>query len=714
MLIFQIMWRRKLLITCAAVAFSAAAIAGTRTITPSFVASASILMQERPHSVLDIPTASGLVAIDSLAVRTQTDVLRSADLARSVVRKLHLIDEPEFAPHPSLINYIMQKAGLAAPNVAPTEAELEDAATQKLLNMITVINDGRSYVIEIRVKVNAPSVALGSHAANLSADLTNAIADAYIQLTQDIKSNSIRKSKSFFDHRLEELQQKMRAAQEAVQLYRSRTGLIENRSVGTPGKPVSMASQQLGQLNADLATATADRVLKEASLQQIKQAGGDIRKLRAVPEVVASPLIQRLREQQITLAAREAELATTHSGEWPELAAVRSSLRGVSAAIDAEIAKIAASLDSGATAARAREAALTAQLGRLQGTVSTQGESEIKLLQLENAAETARSIYASFLKRSEESANEVDAQEPDALILSAARVPQGPAAPSSKQLAALGVIASFVLATLMALVLERMKSGFRTSEELEAATGIATLGLVPKTRRVQRALLFKEATSLFSENVSAVRAALRLNCPTRARVVMVTSALPREGKTIFSSALARNAAMAGERTLLIDCDLRRPMISRTIFNERAEFLDGAPESATWNVRRDRFSPLYIIELDLGKQRPQDLLAAAPLQDLIASVRNRFDLIVLDTPPVLAVNDALVLSSLADATVLVVHWLKTPKKLVKSALSALRKSGANIVGTVITQVKYSNLTSSDDVQGYVYRKYPQYMRIEAGD
>jgi capsular exopolysaccharide synthesis family protein len=249
---------------------------------------------------------------------------------------------------------------------------------------------------------------------------------------------------------------------------------------------------------------------------------------------------------------------------------------------------------------------------------------------------------------------------------------------------------------------------------LEAATGIATLGLVPKTRRVQRALLFKEATSLFSENVSAVRAALRLNCPTRARVVMVTSALPREGKTIFSSALARNAAMAGERTLLIDCDLRRPMISRTIFNERAEFLDGAPESATWNVRRDRFSPLYIIELDLGKQRPQDLLAAAPLQDLIASVRNRFDLIVLDTPPVLAVNDALVLSSLADATVLVVHWLKTPKKLVKSALSALRKSGANIVGTVITQVKYSNLTSSDDVQGYVYRKYPQYMRIEAGD
>jgi capsular exopolysaccharide synthesis family protein len=194
---------------------------------------------------------------------------------------------------------------------------------------------------------------------------------------------------------------------------------------------------------------------------------------------------------------------------------------------------------------------------------------------------------------------------------------------------------------------------------------------------------------------------------------MVTSALPQEGKTTFSSALARNAALAGERTLLIDCDVRRPSVSRTIFNERADFIDGSPETATWNIRRDRFSPLYIIELELhGKQRPQDLLAAAPLQNMIASVRNRFDLIVLDTPPVLAVNDALVLSALADSTVLVVHWLKTPQRLVKSAVSALRKSGANLTGTVITQVNFKKLTASDDVQGYVYRNYPQYLRIEA--
>jgi capsular exopolysaccharide synthesis family protein len=187
--------------------------------------------------------------------------------------------------------------------------------------------------------------------------------------------------------------------------------------------------------------------------------------------------------------------------------------------------------------------------------------------------------------------------------------------------------------------------------------------------------------------------------------------LPQEGKTSFSSALARNAALAGERTLLIDCDVRRPSVGRTIFHERVDVADGSSETAIWNLRRDRFSPLYILELELrGTQRPQDLLASAQLRNMIESLRNRFDLVVLDTPPVLAVNDALVLSALADSTILVVHWLKTPKRFVKSALSALRNSGAQLTGTVITQVKYRNLRASDDVQGYVYRNYPQYMRI----
>jgi capsular exopolysaccharide synthesis family protein len=696
----------------AAISFSIVAVAASRTMKPSFVASTTVLVQDQGHSVLDIPTASGLIAIDSLAVRTQGDILRSVDLAHNVVLGMHLIDEPEFKAQPSPLSLLLQKLGLTPPAITPSTEDLEEEATQKLLSMLTIVNDGRSYVIEIKVKVTAPSAALGPHSAKLSADLANAVANAYIQISEKIKSSSIRKSKTFFDQRLGELQDKMRAAQEAVQQYRLRTGLVENRSVGT-GKPVSVASQQMAQVNSDLISATTDRVQKETSLQQIRLAGNDVRKLYSIPEVVASPLVQRLREQQVTLSTKATELAALHSDEWPDLVALRSSLRGVSASIDAEINKIAASLESSTATARAREAAITAQLTRLQSQVSAQGESEIKLLQLQNAAETAQGIYATFLKRSEESSNEADAQQPDAVVLSQARPPHSPSAPSPNQIAALGIVASFALATLLALLLERMQSGFRTSEELEASIGVATLGMVPRTRRLQKALLFKDGNELFAEAVSSVRTTLRLNSSSRARVVMITSALPQEGKTTFSSALARNAALAGERTLLIDCDVRRPSVSRTIFNERADFIDGSPETAAWNVRRDRFSPLYIIELELhGKQRPQDLLAAAPLQNLIGSVRNRFDLIVLDTPPVLAVNDALVLSALADSTVLVVHWLKTPQRLVKSAVSALRKSGANLTGTVISQVKFKQLHASDDVQGYVYRKYPQYMRIEA--
>jgi capsular exopolysaccharide synthesis family protein len=714
MLVFSIVRRRKFSILFTLLVLSGLSIGGAMLLKPSFVATASVLMQDRKSSVGDLVTAVGSIATDSVAVRTQADILRSADLARTVVRQLKLFDLPEFSPHPSASAGIwdrlraMDRTGLVSrfkPAVPPTPitlAEREELATQTLLGMTSIINDGRSYVIDIKIKVTALDAAQAHRAAALSAELANSFADAYVQLTGQMKSDSIRQANSFFDERISVLQAKMRTAEHAVETYRVENGLVEDHAGGDGDHTVTNASQQMAQLNAVLVAAAADRANKEASLQQINIASAGDGRLASVPEVVGSPLIQRLREQQAALGAREAALAASHGAGSPELMAIHASQRDVARQIAGETDKIAASLRSGVAAARAREAAVRENLAQLQSQVGAQGQTAVKLHELQNEADIARGMYSTYLKRFEETANQIDMQDPDAVVVSRAGVPLGPMPPSRQQVIIIGVVVSCFLATLQAIVRERLQSGFRSPEQLEATVGVETLGMLPKVRSIREALRF-DRYSAFSEAIFSIRAVLRHNARREPQVVMVTSALPKEGKTFFSSALARNAAIAGERVLLIDCDLRRPAVAQNITALESRRMEDV------TIRRDSSSPLDIITLNAGLRSPQDLFASPQMRNLITLLRDRYDLILLDTPPVLAVSDARILSSLSDVTILVVCWQKTSQRLVNGAVSVLRNGGAVIAGTVMTQVKLSELDSADGAQAYVYRDYAKDVR-----
>jgi capsular exopolysaccharide synthesis family protein len=176
---------------------------------------------------------------------------------------------------------------------------------------------------------------------------------------------------------------------------------------------------------------------------------------------------------------------------------------------------------------------------------------------------------------------------------------------------------------------------------------------------------------------------------------MVTSALPREGKTFFAAAFARSAALAGERVLLIDCDLRRPAVARNIGTTEVDAFQGVA------MRRDADSTLDTITLTAAGGSPQDLFASGRMRNLMELLRERYDLIMLDAPPVLAVSDARVLSTLCDRVMLVVCWQKTPQQMVNNAVRALRNGGANLAGAVITQVRLNELSPADGVYAYAY-------------
>jgi capsular exopolysaccharide synthesis family protein len=715
-LMLEIFWRRRYSILLTAIVLSLLSVAIAMHRHPAYIGTAAVMMQDRKLSATETPTTLGAITTDSVAVRTQADILRSPDLAREVVREFHLADMPEFSPHPGLPTRLLEqlyandrygiidRLGLADAAAPPalTPAGREEYATRVLLDNTNIVNDSRSYVLEVKVTVPSTDTLDPAQAAALSAKLANAYADAYVHFTGKIKSDSIRQANTLFDERLATLKDKMQAAEHAVETYREQNGLVEDRAASGDGRSVTIAGQQMARLNLDLTAAVSDRAKKEASLAQITTARPGSQDLQSVPEVVSSPLIQRLREQQAELGAKEAGLAMSRGWSSPELNAVHASQRDVANQIALETTKIAASLRSAVAAAKTTEDALRAQLAKLQGQVGAQGQTEVKLHQLQNEADIAKLIYAAYLKGYEETANQIDSQEPDAIVVARAGIPLVEAPPTRQQLAAVGVLISIALSLLLALVRERRQSGFRTSEDLEANVGLKTLGLIPRQRRLRDALRFGDRASVFSEAINSIRALLRLNIRNGSNVLMVTSAAPQEGKTVFSTALARNAALAGERVLLIDCDLRRPAVGRYITATDEQAVDNV------TIRRDTISSLNVVTLTPDGGSPQDFFASAKMAHLMATLRARYDLIVLDTPPVLAVSDARVLSALADVTILVVGWRKTPRKLVNRAVSELRSSGARLGGTVMSQVKLSDLQAADAAQAYIRRHYAKYV------
>ena len=721
--LFDVMWRRRVTLLLVMGIVLLAAVPRIVTLPSRYEASALVLVDTRKNKLSDLQAIVTGTQSEVIEVRTQVDILRSPALAEQVVTRLDLMREREFAPVLSqavpewqaMLNAGLELVGMgAAPRGEYSEDEKIRLVTQSLLTeKIVFNNDGRSYVIGIAVRTDDPE---------LSARIANTYARTYLDFNRELKDRAVARANAWLDERLAPMQAKLRNAERAVAAFREQAGLVEDRGLGADGiRRGTVAAQQLVGLNTQLVTATSERVQREAAFDEVRRAQGD---LSALPLVVASPLIQRLRAQEAELAVREASLAINQSDESPTLMAVRAERREVRARAAGEMQKITGAIESEVNAARAREGALRAALAELQGQVAVQNKSEIRLRELEGEATAARTVYTDYLNRSERTSNERDIQQPDAELISLANVPFTAAPPTKRQFLILAFLASLIAGGLAALVRERLEPGFRTAEQAEAETGLVALGLVPRVGRRKRALALDPRESSFVEAVSHVRGVLQIaGGPTRPRVILVTSAMPQEGKTFFAISLARSVALTGSRCLLVDCDLRRPSVAAVLgiaaepglslenlgAVEPGQELVPSGEGIDRLVRRDVGSQLDIITAADAPTDASVLVASERLRLIVTEARARYDLIIIDAPPVLAFVDARVLSRMADSTVMVVRWRKTPRALVLAAIKALRLYGARIAGTVLTQVDLGAAGAAERSQAYVLRRYGTYFR-----
>jgi len=299
-------------------------------------------------------------------------------------------------------------------------------------------------------------------------------------------------------------------------------------------------------------------------------------------------------------------------------------------------------------------------------------------------------------------------------MVTTATAPMLPSFPNKTMFVGFALVLSIFVGIGLAFLVERLDNGFRTSDQVEKLIGLPTLGLVPTVQRkdVPQNLVVERPTVQYSEAIRSIRTALRYSdIDHPPKVILITSSLPGEGKTVFATSFARSVARSGARALLIDCDLRRPGIAR-ILKCKAEpgllglFAEDCNPADLIVV--DEGSGMHFIPSSGGTANPQDLLGSQHMRSFLDRMRSQYDLIVVDAPPVLAVSDPIILSHIVDTTLYLVRWEKTPRQVVTGAMKILRSNGGPVAGVVMSRVnarKHALYGYGD--AGYYYGRYGGY-------
>ena len=678
-----------------------------------YTAEVSVLSQQSRTPVSDLQTVTAEPGVSSSQIRTQIDILRSPALARRVVERAGLLEQEEFAPKPSaftaIIAAVSEAIGLNPQIEAPvSRAERIDLAAAALMTRVTINNELRSDVLRIGVTTGDPQ---------LSANVINIFAEEFREVSLRRKTETARRTQDWLETRLRDLAARVRESEREVSEFRAANGLRDDGRDRRSARAPNVTEEQLSAVNAQVTAAAAARAQKEAQAAQIAVALRQPNGRDAVAETLDSPLLQRLREAEASAAAREAEIGSRAGERSPDLIAARAQRAGIQQRIRQATQNLIASISSELATARAQETSLRATLDELRNAVAREQRAEIQLQQYQAGLDANRSIFESFLGRAAQLSNISGIQEADAEILSAAVAPSYPSGPrKGRDLAIIGIL-SLVAGLGAAVLRERMRQGFRTPEEFEVETGMHVVGLMPRLSRKARALSNPNSDNDAAAALTRLRGTLQMhhdgNMP---QVVVVTSAVPEEGKTMLSLGLARSAAEAGLSVLLIDCDMRNPsvapMLNLPVGPTLKHVLLGQSLGSGERLIHHAPGGVDVIATDIEARGGQDLLGSTTMAALIRALRNRYDLIVLDAPPVLVATEVFSLIRVSDAALLATRWDSSPRQVVRGAVRLLRNAGAVQLFGVLTQVnlkRYASETSSS--LAFMHRKYrnePQHL------
>ncbi len=718
--------RRKFMILALLAVVTLGALFHVSRLVPLYRAEAELIIEPDRRNLVNAPEVVRSMPTDWMTTRTEAQVIGSRELAKEAVLRLDLEQSPLYnpqlrAPRPGALESLSRAArgllaqvGLAtppAPIEPPAQVAVEDPADNPAmldwlagayLNGLSVDASQNSRVVSIVYVSRDPEMA--ALAANTSAAI-------YIESLQSERSQGTLEAAEFLQRQVAQSQQAVLEAQRQLESYRREAGVTE---IGGELLP----ARQLAQLEPQLAQARAARSEAAANYNQVRRLLNNPDELEQAGGVVNSPLIQELRLQEIELNRKIAELSSQFRAKHPRMINARAELADLQARVRDEIAKIASNLRNQLEIAQAREASLQSEVERLREELQTTQAADVELSQLETQVEVARQQYEALLQRLQE----VDLQEEapvraDARVINRATAPGGAFYPNKPMIVATAAMAALVLGIGLALVLELVDSGFRSLRQIESQTGLPGLGMLPLVRlrkgESPHLQALESQGSHFAEAVRSLRTGITLCNPDQPpRSVLITSSVPSEGKSSTVLSLAAQSARGGRKVIVVDADMRHPSIGPALGFDTClglgDYLAGVAQLDDI-IGFDERTGLHFITAGSGEHRPVELLASPRMNRLLQALEKEFQLTIIDTPPVLAVSDALPLLREADATVYLVRWEKTKRDAAKAGLKLALESGAKLAGVVMTYVdvrKHAQYHYADS-KYYYHKSYQRY-------
>jgi polysaccharide biosynthesis transport protein len=694
-LVRMVLLHRFTLIATTLLCFTVAA-AVIFSLTPRYTAEAIIAVGNRAPSVttgIEATVEGNVVQVPqdaAVVVNTQVGYLRSRPVAERAMDYLNLWNLPEFDPRPRgpvaalrswtkaaiarFRGFVSRRRGEDRANAAVEAAAVRrERAVDIFLSKLTVSPQTTSQIITVQFEDAAPK---------LAATAANAVADQYIARQIEVASGAAQQATEGLEQAVAKLRQRVAQSNQAYENYR---GTFETQN----GR--ELLGKETEEASKELATAQVARQVLETRLTALQRLSGRDPTNEATSEVTESRVMQTLHEQTAVLQGRLAELSTTFGDANPQVQQVRAALTRVHGLMRAEVARQTRALETDLRAAVAKEAALRQSLAatRTVSALSSGGQAKLDALKVE--AESNQAVLNAFLTHLHEA--DISAkllQRANAEIVAPASVPVTPSFPKTALLLVLAAIGSAIAGFAAAVSRERAAPTFRSSEEIELETGIRALALVPllENLRGPPEVVLASPASLYGEAIRTLYTMLPMR--QRLKMFVVTSARGGDGKTTLAASLALMAARAGRRVLLADADLCSAGASRMFglsgHEGLAELIAGGKQFSEV-VATAGADPNFHF---LAAGAPDLLLAARSALESGLGVLRRlgeeYDLIVIDSPPVLAVADAMALSAQADATLFCVRWGSTPRSAVKLGLKRLHVAAQGVaVGAVLTMV-----------------------------
>jgi succinoglycan biosynthesis transport protein ExoP len=675
----------------------------TFTATPVYEARVRLLIETENPNVVSFQEVIEQNKASSDYYQTQYRILESRALAQRTLEHAKLWSHPEFSRTPDAVaravagatQFMARVLGRAeTPQPAAVDASRtrdEERATDVFLSNLTIAPVRNSRLIDVRFESADPNVAVA---------VANAHARAYIDQNLEFKFLATKEASDWLANRMAEQRKQLEAGELALQQYRE-----DNDAISLEDRQ-NIIVQRLADVNAAVTRARTTRIEKEALYNQLRSIQNTRRALDTFPAILSNVFVQQLKAELAALQRQDAELADQLGERHPDMIKLRSALRTAEAKLQAEVAKVVQSIGNEYRAARDQERDLLVALEQQKVEALALNRKAIEYGVLQRDSSSSRQMFEELLQRAKQTEISGELKTSNIRVVDPAALPEKPVRPKPLANLLFGLFGGGLFAIGLAFFFEYVDNRIKTPDEIKRVLNVPFLGMVPslpKGSDESSGLLSGGAPASFVEAFRAIRTNILFSSTDEGcRSVVITSTRPGEGKTLVAANVAISLAQSGNRVLLLDADLRKPRV-HSVFNQVQDpgvstLLVGRAK-ASEAIRKSTVDGLWILPAGRIPPNPAELLGSKRFKEFHHSLRQHFDWIVIDSPPVMAVTDPTVVANVANGVIFVVGAEMTARHAAQSAIDQLESANAQMLGAILNRV---------DVQrnAYYYSQYYQ--------